>query len=242
MVRDVVVLLPGPALVGPPFAPSVAAALDEPHPRAVRHGSAGDAECGHVDGVRRALVVIGEPGAARAHHEGTGGDRRPLCFVLAEPRQRRLAGREQAPERHRLAHRLRVLQLVAEDHFVQHRVGLAVPQLSGHTVANGIEIRAGARRVEQLDRAAHSPGRLEGVVAHREIGAQQRLAGEAMHEPQVLVGGDVRQVPDERAHDRVDLALEIVGREVRDEVVRPRANVRHRVEGGIGRRRSHHGG
>ena len=39
----------------------------------------------------------------------------------------------------------------------------------------------------------------------------------AVDEPEVLVGGDVREVPDERRHQRVDLALEVLARERRDE-------------------------
>ena len=64
---------------------------------------------------------------------------------------------------------------------------------------------------------AHRSGR---VVRRGQVGAQQRLAREAVHEPQVLVGRDVRQVPHERAHDGVDLALEVGRREVADQVER----------------------
>ena len=65
---------------------------------------------------------------------------------------------------------------------------------------------------------AHGARRLEGVVAGGEVGPQERLAGEAVHEPEVLVGGDVAEVPDERAHDRIDLRLEVGVAEVGDEL------------------------
>ena len=57
------------------------------------------------------------------------------------------------------------------------------------------EVLARAVGVEQLDLAAHGARRLEGVVARGELGVQQRLAGEAVHEPEVLVGRDVRRGP-----------------------------------------------
>ena len=60
MVGDVVLLLPGPALVRPPLAPLVAAALAEAHPARVAHRPARDLEGGQLDRVARALVVVGE--------------------------------------------------------------------------------------------------------------------------------------------------------------------------------------
>jgi hypothetical protein len=120
-----------------------------------------------------------------------------------------------------------VLQLVAQDHLVQHRVGIAAVERREHARAHGGQVLARAGRVEQLDLAADGPRRLERVVAGREVRAQQRLAREAVHEPQVLVGGDVREIPHERAHDRVDLALEVTRAQVPDEGERPAA---HRLQ------------
>src|SRR6185436_18964434 len=68
-VGDVVVLLPGPALVAPPFAALVAAALGEGQPGGVGDRRAADPEGGQLGAVARALVVVGEaeaPGAERA--------------------------------------------------------------------------------------------------------------------------------------------------------------------------------
>src|SRR5437588_12600330 len=64
---DVVLLLPGPTLIGPPLAALVAAALAEAHPGLVGHRMASDAERGHVDDVARTLVVVGEVAIAEAH-------------------------------------------------------------------------------------------------------------------------------------------------------------------------------
>src|SRR4051812_30299420 len=90
--------------------------------------------------------------------------------------------------------------------------------------------RARARTSSRYSRApavsssSISPRTERGVskafVARREVGAQQRRAREAVHEPQVLVRGDVREVPYERAQDRVDLALEVGRRKVAHEVER----------------------
>jgi hypothetical protein len=54
---------------------------------------------------------------------------------------------------------------------------------------------------------------------------QQRIAAVAVAEPEVLVGGDVREVPHERGHERVDLALELRVGQVRDQRERALAGV-----------------
>ena len=58
--RDVVLLLPRPALVGPPLAPLVAAALDERQLGGVGDRGPADQVAAHVGAVARALVVVGE--------------------------------------------------------------------------------------------------------------------------------------------------------------------------------------
>ena len=84
--------------------------------------------------------------------------------------------------------------------------------------------------VEQLDVTARRARRLEGVVGGGQIGAQERLVGVAMHEPEVLVGGDVGEVPHERAHQRVDLALEVGVADRCRERERALARARQRLE------------
>src|SRR6266487_611002 len=64
-VGDVVVLLPRPALVAPPLAALIAAALGEVQPRRVGDWPARDAEGADVDVVARALVVVGEHAVGR---------------------------------------------------------------------------------------------------------------------------------------------------------------------------------
>ena len=97
------------------------------------------------------------------------------------------------------------------------------------------QVLARAAGVEQLDLAAHRARRLERVVDGRELGVQQVAAGVAVHRPQILVGGDVGEVPGERAHQRIDLALERVVVEVGDEGEGPiagRREVGEQVGGG----------
>ena len=77
-------------------------------------------------------------------------------------------------------------------------------------------------------RPAHGARRLEGVVQLGELGMQQRLAGVTVHEPQVLVGGDVAEVPYERAHQLGVGALEVRVADRRDERERPLAGPRQR--------------
>src|SRR4051794_14758615 len=230
VVRDVVVLLPRPPFVRPPLAALVAAALAEAQPGRVRDRPARDAEGRDLDVVRRALVVVGERAVAGAHAEATARDGDPVVVGGAQRAERRLAGREQAAELHRLAHRLGVLELVAEHHLVEHRVRAVAVRRLDHTRPHLVEVGARAGGVEQLDVAADAARRLERVVARRELGMQQRPAGEAMHEPELLVRGDVREVPDERAHDRVDLTLELGRREMPDDVERLAAHRLHGIE------------
>src|SRR3954449_1821601 len=72
-VGDVVVLLPGPALVAPPLAPLVAAALGEGEPARVGHRRAADPEGGELGPVAGALVVVGEAEAAGADRARAAG-------------------------------------------------------------------------------------------------------------------------------------------------------------------------
>ena len=241
-VRDVVVLLPRPALVAPPLAALVAAALGEVQPRRVGDRPARDAEGAELDAVAGALVVVGEDAVGGAERDGPGGDVEPLGRrVAVEGRKRRVARGQQPAQAHRLAHGLGVLELVAHDHLVhapgRRRGRRCTPSVRSRTVG---EVPARALGVEQLDLAAHGARRLERVVARGELGVQQRLAGEAVHEPEVLVGGDVPQVPRQRAHDRVDLALELPVIEVRDDAkVRSRDAARASTRGsGIAERTS----
>src|SRR4051794_765594 len=77
-VRDVIVLLPRPALVAPPLAALIAAALGEVQPRRVGDRPAGDAEGADLDAVARALVVVGEDVLRGPERGRAGRDVEPL--------------------------------------------------------------------------------------------------------------------------------------------------------------------
>ena len=109
--------------------------------------------------------------------------------------------RLEARERDRLQHRLVVLLLVAEDELGEHAVAAAVQQEHGaHPLAHQVEVVERLGAVEQRQVAADRARGLERVVHRGQLGLQQRGAAVAVDEPQVLVGGDVREVPDQRAH------------------------------------------
>ena len=111
-----------------------------------------------------------------------------------------------------------MLELVAHHHLAQHAVaGARTLDHRRAAGADGRQVLARGGRVEQLDFAAHGARRLERVVDGGEVGAQQLLAAVAVADPQVLVGGDVREIPHQRAHDRRELLLEPLVREVGDE-------------------------
>jgi hypothetical protein len=126
-----------------------------------------------------------------------------------------------------------VLELVAQHELDE--LGSRAPHAAGEHLlrarADLLEVAAGAGRVEQRERAAYRARRLEGVVERGELGVQELPAADAVADPQVLVGRDVREVPDQRGHERIDHALEVARREVGDQGQRRRAR-RRQVPGG----------
>jgi hypothetical protein len=50
---------------------------------------------------------------------------------------------------------------------------------------------------------------LEGVVEAVDLGAQRRAAADVAHQPQLFLAADVREVPDQRRHQRRVLRDEI---------------------------------
>src|SRR3712207_4480526 len=105
--RDVVLLLPCPALAAPPLAPLVAAALDEREERRVGDRRARDAERRQRDRMAGPLVVVGPRRRVGAHEERAAGDVDPLG-VAGERRCVPRRAARQATEPQRLAHRLGV--------------------------------------------------------------------------------------------------------------------------------------
>ncbi len=120
---------------------------------------------------------------------------------------------------------------MAQHHLAEHAV--ADPALGEHVGgarADRRHVLPGVVRCERLDLAAHGARRLERVVQRGELGAQQLEAAVAVGEPQVLVGGDVAEVPHQRAHDRRVHALELLVVERRDQRQRSLARGAHREQ------------
>ena len=92
--------------------------------------------------------------------------------------------------------------------------------------------------VEQGEVAADGARRLEGVVHRRQLRVQQRLAAVAVDEPEVLVGRDVAEVPDQGAHQRGVRGLDVGVGQRGDEVERALARL---FEGAGGERGDGHG-
>src|SRR5205807_1003272 len=118
-VRDVVALLPGPALVAPPRAVFVTAAFGEREERAVGHRKALYRERASRYIVARKLVVVDEaPVPAGSHLERARPELDPLGLGV-DLRQRVRLPTGLSAEEQRLAHRLRVLQFMEGHEIVQ---------------------------------------------------------------------------------------------------------------------------
>jgi len=59
-------------------------------------------------------------------------------------------------------------------------------------------------------------------VSGRQVLVQQRLAAQAVDRPEVLVRSDVREVPHQRAHERVERPLDVFVRQALDKRERRR--------------------
>ncbi len=115
---------------------------------------------------------------------------------------------------------------MAQHHLVDRPVAEAVPRdRLGRAGADSRQIVPRLGRSERLDFPAHRAWRLERVVALRQVWPQQLEARVAMGQPQVLVGGDVAEIPDERAHDRRVHALQVLVAESGDQRERARAGL-----------------
>jgi len=103
-----------------------------------------------------------------------------------------------------------VLVLVTRDELVQQPVAHAAGgRQLGYALAHGLQVLPRLRAVQVGELAALRPRSLEGVVHLRKLAAQHPLATETVHEPQILEGGDVTEVPDQRAHQRRVHALHV---------------------------------
>ena len=148
------------------------------------------------------------------------------------------AGRgAQLRELDRLQHRLVVLLLVLEDHLVDLGRAAAGEHLE-RALADLREVGQRLAAVEQGEVAADGARRLEGVVHRGQLRVQQRLAAVAVDEPEVLVGGDVAEVPHQWAHQRGVRGLDVGVGQRGDEVERALARL---FEGAGGERGEGHG-
>jgi hypothetical protein len=77
-----------------------------------------------------------------------------------------------------------------------------------HPAAHALEIGERLSQLEERQLPAGAPGLGEGVVEEVQLGVGEPLAPQRGQEPLLLVVGHVRQVPDERGHERRVLAGE----------------------------------
>ena len=113
-------------------------------------------------------------------------------------------------ELQRLEHRLVVLLLVANDELDDDPVADAL--LGDHLERPGPDlgqILACLAGAEEGQRAPAGPRGLEGVVDVGQLLVQQGPAAQPVHDPQILEGRDVAEVPDQRAHQRGMDALQV---------------------------------
>ena len=103
----------------------------------------------------------------------------------------------------RLQHRLVVLRLVLDDHLPDERIGIDSIEHRERPVADLVQIGERLLRTEVGQVAAVGAGRLGRVVDLPEALARGPQPADVLAEPEVLERGDVAQVPDQRAHQRV---------------------------------------
>ena len=205
-----------PALVRPPLAPLVAAALDEAQERRVGDRGEADPEGRQLDPVARALVVVGEAGCGSADLERRRRARRPARVRCARRRAGGTARRSDGSKQSSRAS-ASVWSIVSLC-WCSWRTTSSCRSPSPGAEALGGRQRALAYlgevfprlvRPEEGQVAAPGPRGLEGVVDLGQVAPDHGLAAEAVDEPEVLEGGDVPEVPDERAHQLRVHSLEV---------------------------------
>ena len=160
----------------------------------------------------RALVVVRELGIRLAEGERSGVDPHHAARRTVTLRKRTALRRVDAALRklERLQHRLVVLVLVLDDHLPDGaHAGHPVEQLERASARLGHVLeRLGAPEVGQV--AALGPRGLGGVVDVRELGPEWRQRARPLRQPEILERRDVAEIPDERAHQRVVDAVEVL--------------------------------
>ncbi len=155
------------------------------------------------------LVVKGEAVVGSAHAKWPAGHLDPSVAGRRRrgPLPRVTPG--QSGQEQRLAHRLLVLKLVAGHHRGDRAVaGALALEHGGGAIAHLAEVGTQRVAAQEVQVAAHRARGLEGVVEVGQLGAKQGQAPVTVGDPEVLVGGDMPQVPGQRAHHRCPGALQ----------------------------------
>ena len=218
--HEVGLLAPRPATLAPPPRLVVAAGLDEPAELPVGDRRGIDPERRHVHEVSRPLVVEAgrvHPCPSRRVRRGRAPRRAARRVAAGGAGAVRTCAFLGGQELDRGEQRLGVLVLVLGDHVVDEAVAQeGVRAVGAHVAlleqidgpgADGVAIGARLGEVEQRQGLPHPAGLLEGVVEVVEALAR-RLGPEPPHEPEVLVVGDVGEIPEQRRHQDVVLPAE----------------------------------
>ena len=131
-----------------------------------------------------------------------------------------------------------MLVLVAQDQLGQLAGAVALDRVQ-RALAHVGEVGERLLAVEQREVAADLARRLEGVVHGGQLRRQQGRVAEAVDQPQVLVGGDVGEVPHQRAHQRRVRGLDVGVGEPRDQGEGPLAGFGEELGGVDLARRDH---
>jgi hypothetical protein len=177
-----------------------------------------------------ALVVVGEAVRTRAERERTGLH----AHHLRAPAERRLPREPAAPRRvgpalgqlQGLEHGLVVLVLVLHQHLPDEaaRIQPVAPlrevgvleHLQG-PLAHLLHEQPRARVAQVGQVTSAWAGSLGSVVGVRQVGPERLEPARPLAEPEVLEGGDVPEIPDERAHERIVHAVHVRLGDGRDE-------------------------
>ena len=196
----------------------VPAPLDELEIRLVRHGRGVDPEGGNIDLVRGPLVVVGPGLIVRSEQERAARDEdlasRGGRSVTRPRRLHRRVVDAVPPQLKRGEHRLDVLVLVLDDHPVDEPVReervraieLDPVEDRERPRADGVHVRPRLGRTKERERRPLAPRVEESVVEVGVAGVHRLDAAELLDEPPLLEVADVREVPDERRHERRVLA------------------------------------
>ena len=202
-----------PARPGPPARVVVPAILDELGIGAAGHRGGVEVERRHLHGVRRALVVQrpglggGPHGERAAGHEDLGREpeRVGWCRVRRPGGEHRHPGPDLVGDQHRLV----VLHLVLRDHperepvAEQPRPGEPGPvEQVENPAAHLVAVGPGLGGRQQRQRGTLRARVLERVIERIDLRVYRLAAADLAQQPELFGVGDVREVPDQRGHQR----------------------------------------